>query len=138
MRQRDIDALLSAMNDYRAVVAAGKVQRWDVVKWTVALNFGFATAAVALRATLLFLVFSISAAVIGTSLVLFYNRRMTRTRRLMEKLSDKLADDCLDVRKVEKDERNPKSFWYDCTSCSYSPRSSSHRRCRWSLCSMDT
>ena len=42
----DVAALLSSLDDYRAVIAAGKVQRWDVVKWAVTLNLAFATVSV--------------------------------------------------------------------------------------------
>ena len=46
LRGRDVAALLSSLDDYRAVIAAGKVQRWDVVKWAVTLNLAFATVSV--------------------------------------------------------------------------------------------
>ena len=68
LRSRDIDTLLSGMNDYRAGVAAGKVQRWDVAKWAVAFNLGFATAAVALEPKLAFMILTLMGAGIGTAL----------------------------------------------------------------------
>jgi hypothetical protein len=116
MRQRDIDALLSALDDYRAVIAAGKVQRWDVVKWAVALNLGLTTAAVALNGSQpLFFVLSVGVAFVAVCLVFHYNRRMTGARQSATKLFDKVAEDCLDVREVEKDPRQytQKLFFYD-------------------------
>ena len=59
------------------VVAAGKVQRWEVVKWAVTANFALATASVALRTGGLFFLFSVLVAMAGGALVYHYNRRMT-------------------------------------------------------------
>jgi len=115
LRERDVNALLSALDDYRGVVAAGKVQRWDVLKWAVAVNLGFATASVVWDQKAPWLFFALTLAVVtaGIGLIFYYTLRMTRTRELMAKLADKLAEDCLDVRKVEKEQRDPKSFCYD-------------------------
>ena len=78
LRDRDVDALLSAIDDYRAVIAAGKVQRWDVVKWVVLINLGFATASVTpLQRPGLFAGLAYVVAVIGIALVIHYNTRMT-------------------------------------------------------------
>ena len=114
LKERDVAALLSATDDYRAVIAAGKVQRWEVVKWAVLINLGFAIAAVTdLDTPGLFLGLAVLVAITGIVLVLHYNRRMTGARGLADKLSNKLAEDCLDVRKVEDEKRDPKSFCYD-------------------------
>ena len=104
MRERDIDALLSTLDDYRVVIAAGKIQRWHVVKWAVALNLGLATASVALKdSQSIFFYFSLGVAFVAVYLVLHYNDRMTGARELAQKLFDHLARDCLDVRMVEQD-----------------------------------
>ena len=41
-------------------------------------------------------------AIVGYALVLHYNQRMTGARRLTEKLSNKLAEDCFDSRTLLK------------------------------------
>jgi hypothetical protein len=36
------------LQDQQRLIAAGKVQRWDVVKWTIAINLALATASVSI------------------------------------------------------------------------------------------
>jgi hypothetical protein len=42
---RKFQVIVSAHDDCRRQIAAGKVQRWDVVKWGVTVNVALATAA---------------------------------------------------------------------------------------------
>ena len=53
------------------------------------------------RCRILFL-FAVWVAIVGYALVLHYNQRMTGARRLTEKLSNKLAEDCFDSRTLLK------------------------------------
>jgi hypothetical protein len=107
--QKDHEALLAALVDCRALIAAGKVQRWDVVKWTLTVNLGLATAAIALgqsegksegQSELLFFLFSLLVAGIGGSLVAHYNKRMTGARNAARRLSDKMAEYCIEARDI--------------------------------------
>jgi hypothetical protein len=46
---QELQYCFAILDDYRKLVAAGKVQRWDVLKWAVTVNFALATASIALR-----------------------------------------------------------------------------------------
>jgi hypothetical protein len=41
----ELKVIFSAHDDWRRVIAAGKVQRWDVVKWGVTVNTALAALA---------------------------------------------------------------------------------------------
>jgi protein-S-isoprenylcysteine O-methyltransferase Ste14 len=43
--EEELKVVYSALDDQRRLIAAGKVQRWDVVKWAVTVNVALATAA---------------------------------------------------------------------------------------------
>ena len=48
VNDKEFQVITAALDDCRKLIAAGKVQRWEVVKWGVAVNVGLATAAAAL------------------------------------------------------------------------------------------
>jgi hypothetical protein len=43
----------SSLDDNRKLIAAGKSQRWEVIKWAVALNVGLATVSIAINKKML-------------------------------------------------------------------------------------
>ena len=70
------------LQDQQRLIAAGKVQRWDVVKWTTAVNLALATASVSIgTGGGLFFLSAVFVALAGGALVYHYNRRMTGARR---------------------------------------------------------
>jgi putative flippase GtrA len=84
MRDREFQAAWSIFDDNRKLIAAGKSQRSEAVKWAVTVNVAIAGAAIALRQQYqgnIFLVSTILAAVLGAVFVYEINRRMTRIRR---------------------------------------------------------
>ena len=91
--EEELKVIYSALDDQRRLIAAGKVQRWDVVKWGVTVNVGLATAAAAipfkgafnlfgLAVPFSLIPFLLAVLVAFTSwlLVLHYNRRATGAR----------------------------------------------------------
>ena len=46
MQDQDFAIASLLLQDQQRLIAAGKVQRWDVVKWTTAVNLALATASV--------------------------------------------------------------------------------------------
>ena len=46
---KEFQVIVSALDDCRRLIAAGKVQRWDVVKWGPAINIGLATVTATLQ-----------------------------------------------------------------------------------------
>jgi hypothetical protein len=64
-------------------IAAGKNQRWDVVKWTVTVNVALAAASIAVKQQVVsagFCIFAFVIAVAACLLVFEITRRMTATR----------------------------------------------------------
>lgn len=87
------------LEDCRRLIAANKVQRWDVVKWGVSVNLALAVAAatpalVEIQIYLLFLSCGVAAA--SWLLVLHYNGRATGARKnavtIIEWLKEKKID----------------------------------------------
>ena len=75
----------ASLENERRLIAAGKLQRWDVVKWVLTANSALLAAAVALRDTpwpfhALFFFLTIVIAGVGHNLVAHYNTRMTGAR----------------------------------------------------------
>jgi hypothetical protein len=73
----------SSLDDDRKLIAAGKAQRWEVLKWAVALNVGLATAATAINkkpAAGMILGFALIVLLLAAMLVLYYTKRMTGAR----------------------------------------------------------
>ena len=81
MDDREFSVVCSAMDDCRRLIAAGKVQRWDVVKWGIAVNLGLAAVSASGAGSIL-LLFLIAVAVSTGSLSLMwhYNTQITGAR----------------------------------------------------------
>jgi hypothetical protein len=76
--------MMSRLDDDRRLIAAGKVQRWEIFKWTVALNLGLAAAFAykenAREPLWPYLIFAAVVTAYGVILFWYINRRLTRTR----------------------------------------------------------
>jgi hypothetical protein len=87
--------LASALDDNRRLIAAGKVQRWDVVKWGVTVNLALAALSASLPTSLLrsFALFVLAglASAAAAYLVQYYNRRMTEARKNAVHLAEMLT-----------------------------------------------
>ncbi|HEY7414919.1 MAG TPA: hypothetical protein VH593_06990 [Ktedonobacteraceae bacterium] len=70
------------VEDGRRIIAALKIQRWEVLKWAVALNVGLVTAWIALKTdrTLTFTWLSAGVGVAAAILILHYNKRAAGAR----------------------------------------------------------
>jgi hypothetical protein len=90
MSEQEFQFASGSLDDHRKLIAVGKAQRWDVMKWAVALNVGLATASLTLvnssvinakqGAARLILWFAFVVAVIALFLIAHYNKRMTGAR----------------------------------------------------------
>jgi hypothetical protein len=111
--EEELKVIYSALDDCRRLIAAGKVQRWDVVKWGVAVNVGLATAAAAipfegafnlfgLAAPFSLIPFLLAVLVAFTSwlLVLHYNRRATGARITATHLVDQMKRKGIDYDSI--------------------------------------
>jgi hypothetical protein len=93
------------LQDCQRYIAAGKVQRWEVMKWAVSVNLILTTAALATSASkwamFIFCVF-----VSGVSIYLLhhYNWRMTKVRSRVQSIVDLLYIDHPNIKKFDGDE----------------------------------
>ena len=93
----DFAVVGSALEDCRRLIAAGKIQRWDAVKWGVTVNLALAAVSASLtsqtigRSFALFLA-AAAASIAAWFLMWHYNQRMTRAREDAVKLSRVFKD----------------------------------------------
>jgi hypothetical protein len=87
MGQQDdeIRFALSVIDDHRRLVAAGKMHRWDMVKWAVTVNIALAGASVTLgqqdgNVKGLFCLLAFGVVILSVSLMWEITRRMTAAR----------------------------------------------------------
>lgn len=98
-RQFAIASLL--MQENLRGIAAGKVQRWEVVKWAVTVNLAV-TAALASSAnlhkwSLLFSIFAGAVSLTSVYLLSHYNRRTTGYRKMFDVICDRLVADGIKI-----------------------------------------
>jgi hypothetical protein len=118
MSKEDIDKELDDWRaNARALVAAGKSQRWEVVKWATAGNLALASvAATKDRAALLPNArwFSPPVAVVALILIVLATKRMNGARNRLEKITTRYAKglDVIDIRRNILQEQKPDlRFW---------------------------
>jgi hypothetical protein len=87
---KEFQVVVSALDDCRRLITAGKVQRWDVFKWGVTVNIGFAAAAAALRHNMLLFGLAVAVAIASLLLIGHYNKRVTGARETATTLIDRL------------------------------------------------
>jgi hypothetical protein len=103
MQDRDFAIASLLLQDQQRLLAAGQVQRWDVVKWTIAVNLALATASVGIGtsgAGIIIVVFTVLVALGGWVLVRHYNRRITGARRDADKIVAYFRDAGIDLSKI--------------------------------------
>lgn len=118
MTDQEFHVACAILDDIRKLIAAGKSQRWDVIKWAVALNIALATASIALKQTghpagwWLF-VLACFVAVVGLLLVLHYNCRMTHARNDLVKTENYLKDNGVNWKGITGSEPSEVDYFYD-------------------------
>jgi cell division protein FtsW (lipid II flippase) len=82
--RQQLPIILSFLDDARRLIEGGKGRRWEVFKWTVALNILLATAALTQPKpqTVPYALFIVAliASLMGIFLISHYDRRMTKAR----------------------------------------------------------
>jgi hypothetical protein len=105
MTPEDFKIACVSLEDCNRLIAAGKIQRWDVVKWVVTTNLALATVSVALREAhvgYLFFVFSVLVAAAGGYLVYHLNQRMTGARANATRIQAYLKENKVDLAAMEE------------------------------------
>jgi hypothetical protein len=96
--------IYSALDDCRRLIAAGKVQRWDVVKWGVTVNVALATAAAVIEFNVAFSSISFGIAVlvafVSWQLVSHYNVRVTGARNTSIRLVVQMKGKGIDYNSI--------------------------------------
>lgn len=87
MTKSEEDVLHELWRDCRALIAALKLQRWDVCKWTVTVNITLVAGSIALhQAQWVFACSAVGVAILGAFLINAYNRRITGVRDRLSKI----------------------------------------------------
>jgi hypothetical protein len=91
MDDREFSVVCSALDDCRRLIAAGKLQRWDVVKWSVTVNLALAAVSIShVGATIPLFILAAAVSLGGGLLAWHYNSRMTGARQTAADLVKKL------------------------------------------------
>jgi hypothetical protein len=99
--KEQLDVVLRVFDDIRALIAAGKVQRWEVLKWAATLNIALAAAAAGFkRSPAAFFMFAVVIAGFGIGLIFYYNLRMTRTRARLPLMHQFIRDNVIDLKET--------------------------------------
>ena len=105
----------ASLENERRLIAAGKIERWEVVKWVVAANVTLAGSSLVVKDAgcnfynaLLALAGTIATA--GLLLVWHYNSRMTGARRAARHLEHSMK---IDVNRITKQPDGKASWWRD-------------------------
>jgi hypothetical protein len=91
--QQRFQVIQARVEDDRRLIAAVKIQRWDVLKWAVALNVGLVTAWVALGKQPSLIFTGLGAVVASAAIVLIfhYNKRAAGARTDLDRALALLA-----------------------------------------------
>jgi hypothetical protein len=117
VNEHEFHASSAILEDCRKLIATGKAQRWDVIKWAVTINVGLATASIALRdhpnaGSRLFW-FALGVAFIAGVLVAHYNNRMKNTRNESVKTEKYLLRNDVDFAAITGRPPQCVGFFYD-------------------------
>jgi hypothetical protein len=91
------------LQNQQRLIAAGKVQLWEVVKWTIAVNLALAIASVGIGtagAGILIVLFTVLVALGGGALVYHYSRRITGARRDADRVTAYFREAGIDFSKI--------------------------------------
>jgi hypothetical protein len=97
-----LPVVISFLEDSRRLIEAGKARRWEVFKWTIAANTALIAAAYASTRPSIYLLFTAStlASVLGSVLILHYNKRLTDARDRASNLVKWIEKDIVEISKI--------------------------------------
>jgi hypothetical protein len=101
--EKEFAIAVGILEDSRKLIATGKIQRWDVVKWSVTVNIALAVAAAApalAEVRLCLLILSWGVAYASWRLVVHYNQRMTDTQGQVKTVVKRLRDKNVDYNAI--------------------------------------
>jgi hypothetical protein len=117
MTPDDFHFACTMFDNRQRLIAAGKLQRWDVVKWTITINVALAAAAIAFkdepRAGSRFFYCAVCIAIIGWVLMMSYNLRLTRTREQSLVTEEYLDNNGIGYEAIAGEKPTRAKWWYD-------------------------
>jgi hypothetical protein len=113
--KEEVDAVLRLFDDRRALIASGKVQRWEVVKWAVTVNVALGAASATVdQLPALFFAFSGVVAVTALALLYHYDLRITQIRGSLASVNAFIRDNIIDINAIGRSEFDrPKGSAHD-------------------------
>lgn len=104
------------LEDNQKLIAAGKLQRWETVKWAFTVNLALATASISFpQNPAAFTVLSVFVAVVGSAMVFYQDTKITRARKTFDDIFDCLNKAGVDFRRVVDkkmpDRKTPNYDW---------------------------
>jgi hypothetical protein len=103
LEDKEFEIAIGILEDCRRLIAAGKVQRWEVLKWGVSVNLALAVAAstsdlikLPTERKQFLLYIGIAVLLACFWLIVHYNTRMTRARRQTRRIAAWLLERGLD------------------------------------------
>jgi hypothetical protein len=104
----EIELAFLYLQDMQRYISAGKVQRWEVMKWSVSANLALAAAALATTAAKWAMFgFCVFVSAISVYLLHHYNDRLTKVRKAADEIMDRLSLAHPDIEKLAGKERYP-------------------------------
>jgi hypothetical protein len=105
MSPEEFQFATAALEDIRKLIAAGKLQKWDVIKWAVTVNVALATAFIALLqhpgiGKWWYCALAGLVAFVAFALMLHYNDRLMNTRNDAKATYDYLLRNGIDVEQI--------------------------------------
>jgi hypothetical protein len=104
------------LEDNARLIAAGKIQRWEVVKWTVTFNLALAGVSASIKgwSTLVMLFLAMLIVILSLVMIMFFNWKMTKCRSTVADVVSYLIGSGVDVSKVVGTAMpHDKGTWYD-------------------------
>jgi uncharacterized membrane protein len=118
MTPQEFQVASAILEDHRKLIAAGKSQRWDVIKWSVTVNVALATALLALvkehpYAGKWLFGLAVVVAVIAFLLILHYNNRLRNIRNDANVTSQYMSDNGINLHAITGKELTTATWLYD-------------------------
>jgi len=99
--KEETDTVLRLFDDRRNLLAAGKIQRWELVKWAVTANVALGAASGSIREMQgMFLAYAVLIAVMALILLWHYNQRMTLVRKSLANVNTFIRNNIIDLNVI--------------------------------------
>lgn len=100
MKPQEFQLACLFLQDSQRLIAAGKIQRWEIVKWAVALNIGLAAVSLVDVVGPAAFILCVGVAIVSIFLIFHYNRRMTGARKSSKHLDEKLSKEVISIQQL--------------------------------------